>query len=104
MRWTLDLQFCSSLFCCDFSPPLSNGDIRASPYRSRINLWVREALNNSVTAFVISFEVSFSVLAGIPSVAFALYTSKSSRNFFTLSVIVMSSVLEERGHWISGIF
>ena len=104
MRWTLDLQFCSSLFCCDFSPPLSNGDIRASPYRSRINLWVREALNNSVTAFVISFEVSFSVLAGSPSVAFALYTSKSSRNFFTLSVIVMSSVLEERGHWISGIF
>ena len=88
-----------------FSPHLNNGDVRASFHASGISFWVREALNNSVIASVISFDVFFSILAGIPSGPIAFYTFKSSRSFFTTSFnIIISSISDARGNLVSGVF
>ena len=106
MRWTLNLQVVYfSALLQSFFPPLNNGDIRASLHVSGILFCVREALNNSVIASVISFEVSFSILAGIPPAPFALNTYKSLRSFFTPSVVnIISSISDARGDLITGIF
>ena len=97
------LQF--SALLQSFFPPLNNFNIRASLHGFGISLWVREALNNSVIASVTSFEVSFNILAGISSGPLALYTFKSSRSFFTPSIIiVILSISNERGNLISGTF
>ena len=98
----IGLQF--SALLQSFFPFLNNGDIRSSLYVSRISLWVREALKDSVIASVISFEVYFSILAVIPSGLFALYTFKSSRSFFTPPVaIIISCISDARVNLISGV-
>ena len=101
--WRTVMQF--KAFFEYFFPPLNNGGIRVSLHVFDISLCVNEALNNSVIPSVTCFEVSFSILAGIPSGLFGLYTFKSSRSFCTPSVvIVISSILDSQGYLTSRVF
>ena len=101
VRMLLLSKFFKILLCNIYSKTLNEmvvklGDIRASVHVSGIPLWVREALNNSVIASAILSEVSLSIIAGIPSGPFALYTFKSSRSFFTPSVVIIVSFISDR--------